>query len=102
MTLKRISLWKQADFMRLWVGQTISVFGSMIGGTAMTFTAILVLNATPFQMGVLNSMQILPAVIMSLIAGAWVDRVRRRPLLIGADLGRALLLATIPLAALLG
>ena len=102
MRLKLTGLWKQADFMRLWAGQTISVFGSMIGGTAMTFTAILVLNATPFQMGVLNSMQILPAVIMSLVAGAWVDRVRRRPLLIGADLGRALLLATIPLAALLG
>jgi predicted MFS family arabinose efflux permease len=53
-------------------------------------------------MGVLNSMQIVPAVLMSLVAGAWVDRVRRRPLMIGADVGRALLLATIPLAALLG
>jgi MFS family permease len=88
--------------MRLWSGQTISVFGSMIGATAMTFAAVLVLHASPFQMGVLNSMQIIPAVLMSLVAGAWVDRLRRRPILIGADIGRAALLATIPLAAVLG
>ena len=74
----------------------------MIGGTAMSFTAILFLQATPFQMGVLNAMQILPAVLAGLFAGAWVDRVRRRPLLIAADLGRALVLASVPLAALLG
>jgi Na+/melibiose symporter-like transporter len=101
-SLKLGGLWKHPDFMRLWTGQTISVFGSMIGGTAMTFAAILVLKATPFQLGVLNAMQIAPALVMSLVAGAWVDRVRRRPLLIGADLLRALILATIPLAAFLG
>ena len=88
--------------MRLWAGQTISVFGSMIGGTAMSFTAILFLRATPFQMGVLNAMQMLPAFLIGLVAGAWVDRLRRRPLMIGVDLGRALILATIPIAALLG
>ncbi len=95
-------LWKNADFMRLWSGQTISQFGSMIGGTAMSFTAILVLQATPFQMGVLHAMELIPAVLVGLLAGAWVDRVRRRPLLIGADLGRAVVLASIPLAALMG
>ena len=68
----------------------------------MSFTAILFLQATPFQMGILNAMQLLPAVLAGLFAGAWVDRLRRRPLLIGADLGRALVLATIPLAAWLG
>jgi len=88
--------------LRLWSGQTISVFGSMIGGTAMSFTAILALNASPFQMGVLHAMELLPAFLIGLLAGAWVDRVHRRPLLIAADLGRALVLASVPLAALLG
>ena len=60
-THKLSGLWQNADFLRLWSGQTISVFGSMIGGTAMTFTAILFLHATPFQMGLLKAMQIVPA-----------------------------------------
>ncbi len=102
MRLKLTGLWQHIDFLRLWSGQTISVFGSMVGGTAMTFTAILFLHATPFQMGLLNAMQLVPAFVTGLFAGAWVDRLRRRPLLIGADIGRALVLATIPLAAVLG
>jgi predicted MFS family arabinose efflux permease len=68
----------------------------------MSFTAILVLSATPVQLGVLTSMELVPAFLIGLLAGAWVDRLRRRPLLIGADLGRALALATVPLAAVLG
>ncbi len=100
--LNLTGLWRHADFLRLWSGQTVSVFGSMVGGTAMSFTAILFLQATPFQMGILNAMQLVPAVLAGLFAGAWVDRLRHRPLLIGADLGRALVLATIPLAAGLG
>jgi MFS family permease len=102
MTHKLTGLWRHADFLRLWTGQTISVFGSMVGGTAMTFTAILVLHASPLQMGVLNAMSIIPALLIGLFAGAWVDRLKRRPLLIGADIGRALVLATIPLAAFFG
>jgi MFS family permease len=99
---KPSGLWLHADFLRLWTGQTISVFGSMIGGTAMTFTAILFLKATPFQMGLLSAMQILPAFLTGLFAGAWVDRLPRRPLMIGADIGRAVVLGSIPLAAALG
>ena len=102
MRLKLTGLWRHADFLRLWAGQTISVFGSMIGGTALSFTAILFLQATPFQLGVLSAMQIVPALLAGLFAGAWVDRLRRRPLLIGADIGRALVLASLPLSALLG
>ena len=96
------SLWRHPDFLRLWTGQTISIFGSMIGGTAMSFTAILYLHATPFQLGLLNALGMLPAFLTGLFAGAWVDRLARRPLLIAADIGRALVLATIPLAAALG
>ncbi len=99
---KRSGLWLHTDFLRLWTGQTVSVFGSMIGGTAMTFTAILFLEATPFHMGLLSAMQIVPAFLIGLFAGAWVDRLPRRPLLVGADIGRALVLASIPLAAALG
>jgi MFS family permease len=102
MRLKLTGLWRHADFMRLWSGQTISVFGSMIGGAALDFTAILVLGATPVQLGVLNAMRLVPGLLAGLFAGAWVDRLHRRPLLIGADVGRALVLSTLPLAALLG
>ena len=94
-------LWRHADFMRLWTGQTISGFGSLIGATAIAFTAILVLHATPFQLGILAAVRLAPGFLAGLIAGAWVDRRRRRPILIGADIGRGLLLATIPLAAIL-
>jgi hypothetical protein len=94
-------LWRHADFMRLWAGQTISVFGSLIGATAIGFTAILTLHATPFQLGMLAALRLAPGFLTGLIAGAWIDRLRRRPILIGADIGRALLLATIPLAATL-
>jgi MFS family permease len=102
MRLKLTGLWRHADFLRLWSGQTISVFGSMIGGTALSFTAILFLGATPFQLGVLSAMQIVPGLLAGLFAGAWVDRLHRRPLLIAADVGRALVLSSLPLAALLG
>jgi MFS family permease len=95
-------LWRQPDFLRLWSGQTISVLGSIVGGTALEFTAILVLHATPAQMALLAAANLVPGILTGLAAGAWIDRLRRRPLMIGADLGRAALLATIPLAALLG
>jgi MFS family permease len=95
-------LWRQPDFLKLWSGQTISVFGSMVGGAALDFTAILFLQASPFQLASLAVARQLPAFFAGLVAGAWVDRLRRRPLLIGADLGRALLLGSIPLAAVLG
>ncbi len=88
--------------MRRWSGQTASVFGSNIGATATAFTAILFLDATPLQMGVLRAMQIVPGLLASLFTGAWADRLQRRLLLIGADLGRALMLSSIPLAAWFG
>src|SRR6266487_4181923 len=92
-------LWRHADFMRLWIGQTISVFGSLIGGTAMSFAAILILHATPFQLGLLSAARLAPGFLTGLVAGASVDRLRRHPIVIGADIGRVVLLAPIPLAA---
>lgn len=93
------SLWRNPSFLRLWFAKTISGLGSAITGTAIPLTAALVLHATPAQMAALVFAGQLPDLLFGLIAGVWVDRVRRRPLLIGADLGRALLLAVIPIAA---
>lgn len=95
-------LWRHPDFMKLWAGQTISVFGSLITTFALPVLAILMLKATPLQITLLSAAEYAPGLLVSFFAGAWVDRLRRRPILIAADLGRAVLLATIPAAALLG
>src|SRR2546421_3957851 len=95
-------LWNNPDFVKLWLGQTVSQFGSGITGIALPLTAVLVLAATPAQMGILGALDGVAVLVIGLLAGVWVDRVRRRPLLIATDLGRAFLLSTIPLAALLG
>jgi predicted MFS family arabinose efflux permease len=102
MRLRFAGLWKNADFMKLWTAETISVFGSMVSGAALSFTAILFVNATPAQLGLLKVADLLPKFLAGLVAGVWVDRLRRRPIMVAADLGRALLLVTIPAAALLG
>lgn len=95
-------LWRHGNFLKLWVGQTISVFGSSITGLAIPLTAAIALRATPLEMGILGAAGTAPFLLIGLFAGAWVDRMRRRPILIYSDIGRALLLAIIPLAALLG
>jgi MFS family permease len=90
-------LWRHWDFVRLWAGQTISLVGSGMG--ALPFAAIFALGATPGQMALLSAARLAPGLLAGLFAGVWVDRLRRRPILIGADLGRAALLCSIPLAA---
>lgn len=95
-------LWRSPDFVRLWAGQTISLFGSHIGGGALRYAAILALGATPMQFALLTAAELVPALLLALPAGVWVDRVRRRPVLIAADVGRALLLLSVPAAFLLG
>ena len=93
-------LWLNSDFVKLWASQTISVFGTLMG--AISFTAITVLNATPFQMSLIRAGSVAPGLVFSLFAGVWIDRLRRRPILIIADIGRAMLLGTIPVAYFLG
>jgi MFS family permease len=97
-----VSLWRHADFLKLWSGQTISLAGSQITTLALPLTAILLLKADAFQMGALRAIQYAPFVIFSLLAGVWIDRIPRRKLLIGVDYGRAALLASIPVVFLLG
>jgi predicted MFS family arabinose efflux permease len=96
------SLFRHADFMKLWTGETISEFGSKVGGVAISFLAVIALHATPAQMAALAVWRTVPALLFSLFAGVWVDRLRRRPLMIGADLANIALLASIPAAAALG
>ncbi len=95
------SLWQHSKFLKLWVGQAISGFGSAITTLALPLTAVVILRATPDQMGLLRVAFSLPA-LLSLFFGVWVDRMWRRPLLILADTGRLLLLGSIPLIAWLG
>lgn len=96
------SLWRNSDFLKLWSGKTISAFGSEISGTAISLAAILTLNASPMQLGLLGALASIPALIIGLPAGVWVDRTRRKPIMIASDLLRAAALVTIPAAAVFG
>jgi MFS family permease len=90
------------DFAKLWAGKTVSAFGSVVTRTALDLAAVITLGATPAQLGLLGALGRMPALLVGLPAGVWVDRLRRRPIMIVADLARAALLLTIPGAALLG
>jgi predicted MFS family arabinose efflux permease len=98
--LQLSSIWQQRSFRNLWLGTTVSAFGSEISGIAIPLTAVLLLGATSAQMGVLRAVGTCPALLFGFVAGVWIDRLRRRPILIVADIGRALLLAMLPLAAI--
>jgi predicted MFS family arabinose efflux permease len=94
------SLLKNKEFLKLWTGQSISEFGSNMG--AMWLLPLLVLHATPMQMGWLAALEYTPVLLMGLFAGAWVDRLQRRPIMMAADIGRAVLLVTLPIAYWMG
>ena len=93
------TLWRDRDFLRLWIGQTASSVGAAITSLALPTAAILALHAGPFEVGLLAAFQRLPFLFLTLFAGAWLDRVRRRPVMIAADVARGLVLAAIPVAA---
>ncbi len=96
---QRPALKSNRDFVKLWAGQGVSSFGSMFG--ALALTALLYLHASPGQLGLLAMAQGLPALVFALPAGALIDRLRRRPILITADLGRFVILLSVPCAAAL-
>jgi MFS family permease len=96
------SLWRNPDFLKLWTGETISQFGTQVTLLGLPLIAILLLKANAFQVGLLGTVEFLPFILLGLPAGAWVDRLRRRPILITGDIGRALSLASIPIAYELG
>ncbi len=96
------SLWRHADFMKLWAGQTVSELGSVVTRTAVPLVALLVLGAGPLEMALLVVAASLAVLLVGLFAGAWVDRLRRRPLLIWADAIRAVVLFSVPAVYLAG
>ncbi len=91
-------LWRHADFLKLWSAETISQVGSQVSQLALPLVAILVLDASAFEVAALGTVEFLPFILFTLPAGVWVDRLPRRPILIAGDFGRAGLLATIPIA----
>jgi MFS family permease len=91
-------LWRHRDFLKLWSAHSISQFGSQVDDLAIGFVAIVVLDASPFEVAVVGTLNFLPFILFTLPAGVWVDRLRRKPILIAGDFGRAALLATIPIA----
>jgi MFS family permease len=95
------SLWRHADFMKLWGGQSLSLVGTQVTVVAMPLVAVQLLHATSAQMGVLGALARLPFVLF-LFAGVWADRVRRRPTMIVTDLGRGIAIGLIPLLFYMG
>lgn len=95
------SLWRHRDFLRLWAGQTVSQFGEQITMIALPLTAVLLLHASAFQMGILGAMATLPFLLTGLFVGVFVDRHRRRPVLVAADTARVVLLGLVPVLAAL-
>jgi MFS family permease len=91
-------LLRDPEFLRLWTAQTVSAFGTQITILAVPLVAALALQVSPFEFGLLATFESLPLLFLSLPAGVWVDRRRRRPFLVGGDLGRALVLVSIPIA----
>ena len=91
-------MWRHRDFLSLWGSQTISQFGSQVTLLALPLVAILALQETTFRVALLTTVEFLPFLLFALPAGVWVDRLRRRPILILADLARALTLITVPVA----
>ncbi|MGN6760443.1 MAG: MFS transporter [Leifsonia sp.] len=96
------SLFASRDFLLLLAGQTTSQLGAQVSGVAVPLLAVVTLHATALEVGMLGAASTIAFAVVGLPAGAWVDRIRRRSLLIASDLARAALLATIPLAAVFG
>jgi MFS family permease len=92
------SLFRHRDFLKLWSAETISQFGTQVTLLALPIIAATTLNVTPFEFGMLATVEFLPFILLSLPAGVWVDRLRRRPILIAGDLVRAAALISIPVA----
>lgn len=91
-------LWRNAAFVSLWSAATVSQIGSQVSLLALPFVAIATLSATTFEVASLGVVEFVPLLLFSLPAGVWIDRMRRRPVMVAADVGRAAALASIPVA----
>jgi MFS family permease len=92
------TLWRNGAFQRVWAAATISIFGSLVTRVALPFVAIIILDVDAVGVALVRSMDLVAGLAFGLVAGAWVDRLRRRPVLVWADLGRAALLSVVPIA----
>src|SRR3954469_14069311 len=91
----RSPLYRHADFRRLWAAQTVSRFGSQVSQLALPLVAVISLRSSAFRVSLLGAIEMLPFLLLALPAGAWVDRVARRPVLVVADVGRAVPLGSV-------
>jgi MFS family permease len=98
---RKRGLFHHRDFRRLWIGDGVSQIGSQVSMLALPLVAVKTLHATAFEVGVLAACETAAFLLVGLPAGAWCDRVRRRPILIAGDIGRALVLGSVPIAALM-
>ncbi len=98
----RPSLWRHGDFRKLWTAATVSVLGSQVTLIAVPFIALTMLHASVFEVSLLAAVEMLPFLLFTLPAGAWLDRVRRRPVLVAADIGRGVALLSIPISYVAG
>ncbi|GHO57585.1 MFS transporter [Ktedonobacter robiniae] len=96
MRLRFGALWRQPDFLKLWTGESISLFGSQVTTLALPLVAIITLHATPWQVAMVSTAIWAPYLFFTIFAGWWADNHRRRPLLIAANLGQAALLVLLP------
>jgi MFS family permease len=95
--MRRAGLWSNHDFLQLWASETVSQIGAQITLIALPLLAALSLDATPGEMGLLTAAGTAPPLLLGLFAGVWVDRLRRRPIMIATDFGRAAILLLIPI-----
>ena len=95
-------LWRHTNFLKLWSAETISAFGDAISDVALPLVAIITLGAGAREMGILRTLDNAPILLFGLFVGVWIDRVRRQPLMVVTQLGRGILLATIPIATVAG
>lgn len=95
-------LLRHVDFVKLWIGQTVSDLGTAVTGVVLPLVAVVYLRATPFEVGALAAIEWLPWLLIGLPAGVWVDRSRRRPLMLWCDVIRAVAIGSLPVTAAFG
>ena len=100
--LPDLGLLRNRDFRRLWTSATITTFGAQITNLALPLTAALLLHASPWEMGVLVALEVLPFGLLGLFAGVWIDRGSKLKIVIASEIGRGVALLIVPLAAFTG
>jgi MFS family permease len=101
-TAPRRSLFRHPNYARLWAAATVSLFGTQVSQIAIPFFAAVILNASAGQVGLLTTIEFLPFLLFTLPAGVWVDRFPKKRILVIGDLGRAVMLVSIPIAYAVG